>query len=265
MMTSETGRGVKRQDTDAERFWHIRAANYDKLYWTRDQEYLRQIVQAGVLEKHHLALDVGTGSGAVAMAIKPYVRHVVAIDTSSSMLSNGQWCDVSVLNLDIGDSFFANALFDRVFARMVFHHILDNLDRAVLRCFDILKPSGLLIVAEGVPPVDDPEVAEWFTDMFAMKEDRRTFLPSDLVKSLERNGFQDVHSQTYIMKAFSIRNWLENSGLPEDRQEAIMAMHRNAEDNVKRAFNMRFEKDDCLVSSRNVIVVGQKKKGIDPL
>jgi len=203
-------------------------------------------------------VDIGTGSGAVAAAIQPLVRHVVAIDLSDSMLAQGQWLGVSVVKLDIGDSFFADAIFDRVFARMVFHHVVDNLDRAILRCYDILRPGGKIVVAEGVPPVEDPEVVRWFTEMFALKEERRVFVPQDLEHYLRRNGLQNVTCTDHYIEHFSIRNWLENSGLEKDKQEAIMSMHKNASKTVKAAFQMECTADDCFVRSRNVILVGEK-------
>lgn len=69
---------------------------------------------------------------------------------------------------------------------MVFHHIMDNLDRAVLRCYDLLKENGKICVAEGVPPVDDPDVVDWYTEMFKLKEERRTFTPEQLVDYLRK-------------------------------------------------------------------------------
>ena len=161
----------------AETFWQIRAANYDKLFWARDDDYITKIVQVSDLDKHHLVLDVGTGTGAIASAINGLAGHVVAIDISASMLQKGDWTGMSVIKWDIGESLFAQAIFHRVFARMVFHHILDNLDRAILRCYDLLKDGGKIIVAEGVPPVDEPEVVQWYTEMFRLKEERRTFTP----------------------------------------------------------------------------------------
>jgi ubiquinone/menaquinone biosynthesis C-methylase UbiE len=239
-------------------FWNIRSARYDKLFWTKDQSYIDMIVKAGQLRPEHVALDVGTGTGAIARAIQPFVEHVVAVDTSNSMLGQGQWGGISVVKVDINECFFADGVFDRVFARMVFHHILDNLDRAVLRCFDVLKPGGRIVVAEGVPPSDSPEVVEWYTEMFKHKEIRRTFTPGQLSGCLARNGFCKVKCHTHLMPHFSIRNWLENSGLELAKQRIIMRMHEEAHPTIKRLYNMRFQGGDCIVRTKSVVVVGEK-------
>jgi ubiquinone/menaquinone biosynthesis C-methylase UbiE len=201
---------------------------------------------------------VGTGTGTIARAIRPHVKHVVAVDPSSAMLAQGKWEDVSIIKWNISESFFADHIFHRVFARMVFHHIMDNLDAAILRCYDILKDGGRIIVAEGVPPEDDPEIVNWYTQMFKLKEDRRTFLPAQLVYFLQKNGFRDVKCVTHYMDNFSIRNWLENSGLDPTRQEAILELHRTAPAAVRNAYQLIERNGDVLIRTKNVVVVGER-------
>jgi ubiquinone/menaquinone biosynthesis C-methylase UbiE len=243
---------------DPERFWDIRAANYDRLFWTKDASYLDEIIRMGALKPGHKVLDVGTGTGTVAKEIRKYVNHVVAVDISDAMLSHGNWTGISALKWDIGNSFFAEGVFDRVFARMVFHHIIDNLDRALLRCYDLLNATGRIVVAEGIPPSENPAVVDWFTEMFRHKEDRLTFTETGLRQSLLRNGFRDVRTRIHVMHNFSVRNWLVNSGLPQEKQELIVAMHRDAPPEVKRAYRMRLVEDDCLLTTKNAILVGIK-------
>lgn len=223
------------------RFWHIRSAHYDKLFWVRDKGYLDAIIDMADLSENHMVLDVGTGTGVVANAIKDHVEHVVAIDISHSMLEKGNWQGISVLKWDIGESLFTEGVFDRVIARMVFHHILDNLDRAILRCYDVLGKNGKIVVAEGVPPTDDQEVIDWFTNMFKLKEERRTFTIGELTHSLERNGFKNIEVGIHVMENFSVDNWLSNSGLDQPTQQAIYEMHVNADQRIKRC--IQFEND----------------------
>ena len=226
---------MTKQGSDIHHFWDIRSAKYDKLL-----------------------LDVGTGTGAIANSVQKLVKKVVAIDISDSMLKNGRWDGVSVVNWDIGENFFADNLFHRVMARMVFHHILDNLDRAILRCYDLLKDGGKITIAEGVPPVDDQKVVDWYTEMFKYKEKRRTFLPKDLIYYLRKNGFQNIKHSIHIMENFNINNWLENSGLDSKNQEIILNMHLEADNDIKKAYNMRINNNECFVRTRNVIITGEK-------
>lgn len=240
-------------------FWNVRARNYDKLFWTKDAGYIEKIIEASGFSKNDLVLDIGTGTGAMARSIHPHVRHVVGMDFSDSMLKQGKWEGISMVKWDITDSLFHNRLFDKIVGRMVFHHILDNLDRAFLRCYDLLKSKGKLIIAEGIPPSEDQDIVDWYTEMFKHKEVRRTFTRSLLVNYFVKNGFREVKVHRYKMKRFHINNWLVNSGLDKAKQKLIMNMHFEASPKVKAAYNMKVEDGVCLVDTDNLIIVGKKE------
>lgn len=247
----------KKGDKDA--FWNIRAQHYDKLYWTRDKSYIDAIVEVANFQKSDLVLDIGTGTGIMARAIKPFVKHVIGLDISDGMLEKVQWEGFSLIKWDISESIFVNNLFNKLVARMVFHHILDFLDRAFLRCFDLLRNNGMLIVAEGVPPSEDEYVIQWYTKMFKLKEIRRTFTTRELVHFFQKTGFNNIKVYTHISENFSIRNWLENSGLVEEIQRQILDLHSNAPQQIKDVYNMRITDTDCIISTRNVIITGEKE------
>jgi len=240
-------------------FWNVRAKNYDKLFWTKDAGYIKKIIEASEFSKNDLVLDIGTGTGAMARSIRPHVKHVVGMDFSDSMLKQGRWEGISMVKWALTDSLFHNWLFDKIVGRMVFHHILDNLDRAFLRCYDLLKSRGQLIIAEGIPPSENQEVIDWYTGMFKHKEVRRTFTRSLLVHYFVKNGFQDVKVYKYKMKRFNINNWLVNSGLDRAKQKLILNMHLDASRKVKTAYNMTVENGVCLVDTDNLIIVGKKE------
>jgi ubiquinone/menaquinone biosynthesis C-methylase UbiE len=239
-------------------FWNVRARNYDKLFWTKDAGYIKKIIEVSEFSSDDLVLDIGTGTGAMARSIHPHVRHVVGMDFSDSMLKRGKWDGISMVKWDLADGLFQNHLFDKIVGRMVFHHILDNMDRAFLRCFDLLKSHGKLIVAEGIPPSEDQDVIDWYTEMFRHKERRRTFTRGILVNYFVKNGFRDVKVHKYKMKRFNINNWLVNSGLDEAKQKLILNIHLDASRKVKTAYNMKVENGVCLVDTDNLIIVGKK-------
>lgn len=240
------------------KFWNIRSADYDKLFWVKDKSYIDAIIEASELSRDHVILDVGTGTGTISNAVKKHVQHVVAVDISHSMLEKGNWEGVSMVKWDISNSLFTSNLFDRVVARMVLHHVLDNLDRAILRCYDILKEGGKIVVAEGVPPSDDEDVINWYTSMFKLKEKRRTFTLSKLKYYIEKNGFKNVKSRIHVMEKFSINNWLSNSGLPKDTQQKIYEIHVNADPKIKEVYNMEIINEECFVRTINTIITGEK-------
>jgi SAM-dependent methyltransferase len=244
---------------DNKHFWNIRAKNYDKLFWTKDNGYINKIIDVAKFSKNDLILDIGTGTGTMARSIRPHVKHVVGMDFSDSMLKKGKWEGISMVKWDITDSLFHNRLFDKIVGRMVFHHILDNLDRAFLRCFDLLKSKGKLIVAEGIPPSEDEGTINWYTEMFKHKEFRRTFTKSLLVSYFKKNGFKNVTVHKYKMRRFNINNWLINSGIDKAKQDLIMNLHLRANKKIKSAYNMKIEKGICFVDTDNLIIIGEKE------
>lgn len=239
-------------------FNHNRAINYDKLFWVKDEGYLEAIVKAADFKKDDLVLDVGTGTGIVARKIKPLVKEMFALDISNVMLKQGKWEGISVINWDIRQTLFASDTFDKITARMVFHHIISGLELAISCCHAALKVNGVLVVAEGIPPSDDTETVQWYTDMFKFKEDRITFTKDEMVKRLGDNGFKEITIYDYITRGFSVRNWLINSGVDSQRQNIIMNLHYSASQRVKLAYNMRFIPDDCVIDTKSIILVARK-------
>jgi ubiquinone/menaquinone biosynthesis C-methylase UbiE len=244
---------------DKKVFWDIRSSNYDKLFWVKDKSFLDTLIKYAEFKSDDIVLDVGTGTGVVGRAIKPHVAHVIGMDISDSMLKKGAWEDISVIKWNISDALFLPGLFDKITARMVFHHIFEELDRVIVRCFDLLKNGGKIIIAEGVPPTDDDEVVEWYTNMFKLKEERRTFKSNDLVYYLEKNSFKGIKQIVHTMENFSIRNWLENSGVEVEKREKILDMHINAPKKIKDVYEMKTVNNDCLIKTKNVIITGIKK------
>ena len=251
-------RTIKDPGKKGDKFWCKRAVHYDKLFWTKDKKYLDILLKMSDFKKSDLVLDVGVGTGAVAKKIRPYVKHIIGIDISDSMLKKGDWEGISAIKWNICDALFSNSIFDKIVARMAFHHMVDNLDIAIMRCYDLLKKGGKIIVAEGVPPTDEINVIEWYTNMFKLKEERLTFSYEELLNRLKKIGFKNIKTREYVMKNFSIKNWLINSGLEQKMQDEIMKIHLSADKKIQNAYNMQYINDDCLVDTKNIILIGEK-------
>jgi len=238
--------------------WKVRSARYNELQWANDDSYLKAITEMADLRPSDFVLDVGTGTGAVANYISPLVDAVIGIDSSADMLQiNIPEPNVTKMNWDIRDSIFAEGLFDKVIARMSFHHILERIGQAVYECYHVLKPGGCFIIAEGVPP--SQRCRAFYDDSFRHKEERRTFFKEDLELLLHRAGFINIASREYLQHGMSNKSWLRNSGLPEETQKLINDLHINAPYYVKEDYNMKItENNDCLVDVKHVIVRGEK-------
>ena len=157
---------------------------------------------------------------------------------------------------DIRNLRFPENWFDKVTARMIFHHLIKSSDQAARECYRVLKPGGTMVLSEGVPP--SRSLSDWYTRMFALKEERLTFFEEDLVALMRAGGFDIERGHTHISPQVSIGNWLRNSGLPQEQQDKIMQMHLDLDETGKQHYNMALIGDDILCDFKYLVLVGRK-------
>lgn len=248
---------VKKDSVNQEKFWKKRAEKYNELDWVNEPNYIQSFILASNFNKKDVVLDVGTGTGVVAHAISPLVKEVIGLDISQDMLEHSNWKENKYfIKRDIRESLFCENVFDKVTARMVFHHILERTQKAMDECYRVLKKNGKMILSEGVPPTS--ELKKDYVKIFKLKEERLTFLEEDLVKMMQKSGFRKIKVFTHIMKDFSVKNWLEKGGISLENQNKIFEMHVTASDSFKKAYKMKIINGDCLINVKNLIVVGIK-------
>ena len=240
-------------------FWAIRAKKYKKLEWANKSEYLNCFVKAGSFDANDVVLDVGAGTGIIAHTIAPFVKKLVGIDISEDMLVQAQqegFENIEWRVMDTHELAFKDETFDKVTARMVFHHIIYDTGRAMDECYRVLKRGGTMIFSEGVPP--SSHVVPFYTEMFRLKEERITFMDDDLVDLIAQAGFKNIKKEIIWSRQASIRNWLENSGLPDETQSIIFQMHLDLDEQGKRDYNMTIKNNDCFIDMKFVILTGEK-------
>lgn len=109
----------------------------------------RRILDAGIGPGWH-CLEVGAGGGSIAhwlcQAVEPTGR-VLATDIDLAMTALDAPPQLEVLQHDLTREPLPGGAFDLVHARWLLHHLPD-LDAAIARLIDALKPGGLLLVEE---------------------------------------------------------------------------------------------------------------------
>lgn len=240
-------------------FWAMRAKNYNNLEWASKGDYLHTFLNAGRFHEDDTVLDIGTGTGIVAHTVSPFVKRIVGVDISEEMLKrahNPAFKNIEFKRMDAHRLTFGSETFDKLTARMVFHHITTHTREAMRECHRVLKKGGRMVFSEGVPPT--PHVVPFYTEMFKLKEDRITFMEEDLVALMEHGGFREIHKQIFWARRSSIRNWLGNSGIPKKNQDLIYQMHVDLDPQGKKDYNMVLENGDCLIDMKFVILTAEK-------
>jgi len=255
-----TDTGFVRRLVKVKTDWKKRSESYNKLDWVNRNDILNSIVEIADLKGNEKVLDVGTGTGKILMGLKegyPLVTEFYGVDISEEMMAridprNGfRLCVGNIENLDQ----FEDSTFDLITARMVFHHC-ENPLQATAEVFRLLKKGGRFILCEGNPP--DHQCLDFYKKMFFFKEDRHSFLESDMINLLVKAGFGDITTKTVIYENSSLNNWLSNSALPVRNIEIISELHKNCDDKVKEAYKMRIVDDDILMDWKFSIVFGEK-------
>jgi len=242
-----------------EDFWKKRAEYYEKLQWATRSSYLGHFFDAGEFDSNDLLLDIGTGTGIIVHTISPYVDRAIGIDVSSSMLNRAlsrRTYNETFMKCDARKLPFLEDTFSKVTARMVFHHIVENTQKAMEECYRVLEKGGWMIFSEGVPPTEN--VKPFYVEMFKLKEERLTFMEEDLEELMVSSGFRIIKKLSYWETRSSIRNWLENSGLTQEIQDKIFQMHLDLDEQGKKDYNMVISNNDCFIDMKFVILAGEK-------
>lgn len=142
----------KSVDEHAERFSEM-ASDYDE---SQDgEEYAAcasLVVERAAPEADETVLDLGTGTGAIALALAPQARRVLGRDVSEGMLAEARRKAESagVENVDFGRGRFREpnvdgVRVDVVVSNFAMHHLADDEKRAAIRVIAGLEPRRFVL------------------------------------------------------------------------------------------------------------------------
>ena len=130
---------------------------------TRETAFKRRLVELAHLQTGHHVLDLGCGTGTLALLIQrtQAVAEVFGVDGDLKVLKIAQGKVVnsgSHLWLNAGLVFelpYPGGRFDRVFSTLLFHHLTKEAKQRTLQeTLRILKPGGQLCVADWGKPAN---------------------------------------------------------------------------------------------------------------
>jgi ubiquinone/menaquinone biosynthesis C-methylase UbiE len=147
---TETDAASRRFAVSAERLGRLTEERAEAL-----RERVRRFVPLGGEER---ALDSGTGTGALAFALSPLVREVVAVDVVPELLAEGRKRAATTPNVEFvqADAMalpFAVGEFDLAGSLKTLHH-LPRPELAVSELVRVTRPGGQILVVDQVAPID---------------------------------------------------------------------------------------------------------------
>jgi len=135
-------------------------------------------------------MDFGAGTGLISSQIVPFIRKIVAVDTSEAML--GKLADkpqlqgkVETVCQDITDKPM-DEKFDLIMSAMAMHHVEDT-PKLIQRFAEHLKPGALIALAD-LDKEDGSFHPKDMEGIFHFGFDR-----AELQIILEKNGFSEIH------------------------------------------------------------------------
>jgi ubiquinone/menaquinone biosynthesis C-methylase UbiE len=212
------------QDATRERFART-AERIAALQDARAAELEEKVVRFVVPSGDERALDSGSGSGALAFALAPHVRHVVAVDLVPELLEQGRRRAERVENVEFveGDATklpFEYGSFDLAGTLRTLHHIARP-ELAVAELARVTRPRGRILVVDQIAPVDPLAAAE--LNRFERARDAshtRALADIDLRALFESNGLVLLQAR-YEREPRDLDAYLDLAGCEgEERQRA---------------------------------------------
>jgi ubiquinone/menaquinone biosynthesis C-methylase UbiE len=149
------------------------------------------------------ALDYGTGTGLLTMALIEDLGSVVAIDVSAGMLDVlrekvAQEPSISLRKHDLGRDDLDEEPFDLIYSAMTLHHV-EHIEIVLERCYRLLDKGGYLAIADL-----EEEDGSFHADSATYVH--RGFDPSALAVILEGIGFRNVQWKRIFVMNKTVEN-----------------------------------------------------------
>lgn len=148
-----------------------------------------------------VALDVGCGAGALALALAPHVRRVVGVDRVPELLELARERAPANVELVEGDAEhleFADGSFDLAGTLRTLHHV-DRPERVVAELARVTRPGGHVLVVDQLAPEDPAEAAALDRFEHARDPGHARLLPeAELLALCGANGLELVRARRTV-------------------------------------------------------------------
>jgi ubiquinone/menaquinone biosynthesis C-methylase UbiE len=213
-------------------------ATRERFARTAERVAAHQDAQAGELaekvfsflspEGSERALDSGTGAGALAFALAPHVREVVAVDLVPELLEEGRkradrFPNVTFVEGDATSLPFELGSFDLTGSLRTLHHIARP-ELAVAELSRVTRMNGRVLVVDQIAPVDPLAASE--LNAFERARDpshARALADIDLRHLFESNGLVLLRNE-YEREPRDLDSYLDLAGCDGDARDRAQTL-----------------------------------------
>jgi ubiquinone/menaquinone biosynthesis C-methylase UbiE len=143
--------------TDVKNFFEATANEWDTMRLTYyDERVIETIADAIDVDRTHIVLDVGTGTGFIAAGLAPRAARVVAIDNSPAMLdvARENLARLGIGNVELRDGDLTKLPLDddsvdAAVANMVLHHA-ENPPAMLAEMARVVEPGGWVAITDAI-------------------------------------------------------------------------------------------------------------------
>ena len=172
------------------------------------------------------ALDAGAGTGALAFALAPLVREVVAVELVPELIERGRAKappNVTFVEADIAKLDFARASFDLAATLRTLHHV-QRPELVIAELTRVTRPGGTVLVVDQIAP-NDPLAA---VDLNRFEQARdpshtRTLADVDLRQLFEANSLILLKSE-FVREQRELEPYLDLAGCEGEEREQAKAL-----------------------------------------
>ena len=214
-------------DATRERFART-AERVAELQDARAAELEQQVVRFVAPAGDERALDSGTGAGALAFALAPHVREVVAVDLVPELLEQGRkrcagFPNVTFVEGDATKLPFELGSFDLTASLRTLHHIARP-ELAVAELVRVTRQRGRVLVVDQIAPVDPLAALE--LNAFERARDpshARALADVDLRNLFEANGLVLLRDE-YEREPRDLDSYLDLAGCEGEARERAQTL-----------------------------------------
>ena len=199
-------------------------AELEDLRAAETQERLRRLLTMTGEER---ALDVGTGAGAFAIALAPFVREVVGVDIVPELLEEGRKrapANVELVEADATALPYELGSFDLVCTARTLHHV-QRPELVLAEMNRVLRPGGTMLVVDQLAPVDSLAAIE--LNRFERARDpstTRILADVDLRGLFDANGLVLRHAEI-VREERNLDRCCDSAGCQGAEREQAPAPH----------------------------------------